>query len=247
MAEEQPVPQEAILDLLKTRGFETGFQATPLREFQGKLDSITGTMRQGNRGPYLVVLYNFSGLEVIASLEPYPSPIGQIEIPQSTKEGTKMGYFGDSVDKLLNAGVAKDDESTPTRGQGYLIGKTLHMKLTPGHMIRGKDGDNWVDKPTDCWTLMGVVGEGVSVAPAVAGAPAPVATPVAAGPSATQEALRLLNGKTEQAWHQEVFSNTIVKANNDVVSAIIGRTFLEPMILAGQVTKDEATGIFTVV
>ena len=59
-----PISQEQILGLLQTRGFETGFQASPLRDFWGTLTSITGEMRQGQRGAFAVSLYNLDEVEV---------------------------------------------------------------------------------------------------------------------------------------------------------------------------------------
>ena len=96
--------EEQVLASLQTRGFEDAYVSTPLRDFWGALKSITGEMRPGRDGSYLVALYNFEGVEVIDSVEPYTSPIAQIDIPASTKAKSKMGYLGASIDKIINAG-----------------------------------------------------------------------------------------------------------------------------------------------
>ena len=75
-----PLTQDQILAQLMTRGFEQGFQRSPLRDFWGKLTSITGEMRTGQSGSFAVALYNFDEVEVIESVEPYTSPIGQVEV-----------------------------------------------------------------------------------------------------------------------------------------------------------------------
>jgi hypothetical protein len=40
------ITQEELMNQLKTRGFEDGFQRTPLRDFKGRLLGIKGEMRQ---------------------------------------------------------------------------------------------------------------------------------------------------------------------------------------------------------
>jgi len=238
----QELTQEQVLAQLKTRGFEEGFQRTPLREFWGKLDSYTGEMRDGNNGSYLVVLYNFSEVEVLQSSEPYVSPIAQLEIPHSARAKSKMGYWGESIDKIINAGVPLNVPQEEVKNQDYLIGKTGRYMLTPGNMIWNVAEK--MEKPVECWKLMELRGVGTPSA----GKPTQgTATPGPANPtqSSMQVALNLLNGKTEQQWHQEVFANPVVKADSSLVNDIIGRKFLPPLEAAGIVTKNEA-GIYTV-
>jgi len=240
-----PLTQEQILAQLQTRGFESGFQATPLRDFWGNLTSITGEMRSGQRGAFAVSLYNFGEVEVLLSTEPYTSPVAQLEIPVSKSAKSKMGYWGDSIDNLINPGIDKSvPQNAPNiKGQGYLIGKRLHVALTPGHPIGFRDDatGRWEDRPQDCWNLLEVQGEG---------------TPTKAGPSpsavgstavdATTLALSMLNGKTLQQWHQEVFGNSTVKTDTKLINLIISGQFISGLEGAGKVSKD-ANGVYTVV
>jgi hypothetical protein len=154
-----PLTPEEILSQLRTRGFESGFQATPLREFFGKLGSISGDMVKRGEMPQarLEVLYNFSELEVLTSTEPYESPIAQIAIMHSNREQSGMGVFGKSVDKVINADLPEDAPPEQVKGQDYLIGKTLHMKMTGGHMMW--DGKTKEEKARDCWELVEIMGE----------------------------------------------------------------------------------------
>ncbi len=72
MAEEQQLTQAEVLAQLKVRGFESGFQRSPLRHFKGRLMSIIGHMVSfGNTGstPALEILYNFNEVEVLVSTE----------------------------------------------------------------------------------------------------------------------------------------------------------------------------------
>jgi len=238
-----------------TRGFEEGFQRTTLRDFWGKLTSVTGEMRSGNSGAYAVALYNFEELEVVHATEVYTSPIGQIEVPVSTKARSKMGYFGASVDRVINFGLPLDAPQEQVKTQGYIIGKMLHMKLTGGHSIPSKDDvtGEWGEKPTDCWELIEIRGEGPPApapAPAATVAQPPVPPPTQAGAvpavDAIAQALNLLDGKTEQAWHQAVFVDPIIKADTEVIQTIINRQFLTGLEGAKKVTKD-ADGTYHVV
>ncbi len=245
---DQELSQDQVLAQLRTRGFEDRTPRTTLRDFWAVLTSITGVMRDGDRGAYLVALYNFDQVEVIESIEPYTSPIGQIEVSASSKAKSAMGYLGKSMDRIVNAGLPEDAPDDQVKSQETLVGQRCHMKYTPGHLIRrpGTDGV-WDDIPTSCWELIETgtapAAAPTPPAPATAAAPAPAApapTPaVAGGPGASQQALALLDGKTEQQWHQAVFTDPIIKASVEVTSAIIARTFLAPFELAETVTKDK--------
>lgn len=243
MAEVTPLTQTDILAQLIVRGYEEGFQRSPLRDFWGKLTSITGEMRTGQSGQFAVALYNFDEIEVIVSVEPYTSPIGQVEVSVSTKAKSKMGYLGKSIDDLINAGLPLDAPQAQAKNQDYIIGKTLHMKLTPGHLIPSRDDSTgaWTEKPTDCWILAEIRGEGTPapVAAPVSTAGASPTTPQTTGVDANQQALNLLDGKTEQQWHQAAFVDPIVKADTAVIQTIINRQFLTGLEGANKVTKDE--------
>ncbi|MFA5384165.1 MAG: hypothetical protein WC364_05800 [Eubacteriales bacterium] len=228
--------QEEVLSQLKTRGYEEGFQRTPLRDFWGVLEGYTGEMRSGQNAPYLVVIYTFNSVEVIESTEPYTMPTAQLEIPHSAKAKTKMGYWGDSIDKIINAGVPLDVPQDQAKNQDYLLGKMGRYKLMPGNMIWNTQARE--ERPVECWKLI-ELREGTGP---IAGTPT---TPGAQAESSILLALKLLDGKTEQQWHQEVFVNPIVKADSALVNNIISRQFLKPFELAGTVTKD-AKGIYTV-
>ncbi len=241
--------QDQVLAQLQTRGFEEGFVATPLRDFWATLTAINGTMREGDRGSYLVVLYDFQGndLEVIETNEPYTSPIAQLEVPHSNRAKSKMGYLGASIDNIINAGLPADAPIEQAKKQEYLIGKKLHMKFTPGHGIPKKVDNEWTDAPTSCWELIEIAGEGPApvAAPAVTtAAPAPAvpvpapAAPVAPTLSASQQALALLDGKTEQQWHQVVLTDPTVKADTAFMQTIINREFIKAQELAKIITKD---------
>ena len=229
---------EEVLAQLRTRGFEEGFQRTPLREFRGKLTSITGNMVERWTPARLEVLYNFDEVEVIESTEPYPFPVAQLSMLHSNRKKSGMGYFGASVDTIINAGVPGDAPADQVRGQDYLVGKILHMKLTGGHLIWDQGAGE--ERPRDCWELMSIIGaDEAAPTSATSGATTAAAT------SATQKALELLEGKTEQQWHQVVFQDPTCKADGDLTNSIINRVFLPPLEATGMIGKD-ADGIYRV-
>ena len=242
-----PLTPEELLGQLKTRGFEDGFQRTPLREFTGILESITAEDVASNGRSWVNAIYNFTELEIIKSTEPYTLPIAQISIGISNRKQSAMGVFGASVDKLLNV----DEEGNPLqaevdgapnpdiKGQGYLIGKRLHMTMTGGHMQW--DRNKGTETPRENWEVMEVVGETAEVDSTPE--PAPAAKKVApkaatkGAKSSIQIALGILNGKTQQEWNQEVFKNATVKADGALIAKIIQGTLLKELTDAGQVTK----------
>ena len=246
-----PLTQEQVLAALQVRVFEEGYPGTPLRDFWGTLKSITGEMRNGQSGPYMVALYNSEEVEVIQSNEPYTSPIAQIDVSVSTKAKSKMGYLGASIDKIINAGLAPDVAQSEAKNMDSLIGKKLHWQFTPGHMIPNRDeSNNWSDKPTNCWVITEISGEAVVATPAVApvagqvvtATPAPAVTVV----SASQQALTLLDGKNVQQWHQVVMADPIVKQDTKVLQSIIDTSFLSGMETGGKMTKN-TDGVYHVV
>jgi hypothetical protein len=231
--------QEEVLAQLKTRGFEDGFQRTPLREFWGKLDSITGSMIERFQPPRLEVTYNFSELEVIEATEAYPFPIAQIPVMHSNRKQSAMGILGASIDRIINVDVP-DEAQEGFKGQDYLIGKRTHWKMTGGHMMW--DGKTKTEVARECWEVVEVEGEAAEPVMPVQSTPitpTPAAKPTGKVTSIT-EALRLLDGKTDQQFFQAAFVNPTIKADGKLVTQIVNRQFLGPLVEAGQFTVDES-------
>jgi len=256
--EQQVIPAEQVLAQLKTRGFDEGFSRTPLRDFRGRLISITGAMVTRMTPPRMEVIYNFTEVEVLASTEPYVNPVAQITMLHSTRRASGSGILGASIDSILNAGMEKEPEmvlaadgvtqipNPKIRRQEFLIGKVQEWRMTPGHPIWSKA--KGAEVPTDCWEVVWVEGFGSSatiqlVMPQSAPQMAPVAQ--TAKPSSAQEALRLLDGKTEQQFNQAIFNSDVVKADMSLVQKILQKQFLGPLLIAGQISMD-AQGIYHV-
>jgi len=230
-----PIPIEEVLAQLKTRGFESGGFTTPLRDFYGRLTEITGVMRTGNSGPYLQVLYNFGELEVLESTEPYLAPTAQIAVSQSTRERSRMGYLGHSIDNIINAGLPDDAPAEQVKGQEFLRGKRQRWVITGGHPIWNQQQGKEI--PVECWTVMEVEGFNASTPiPATTGTTADGSA--ATGKTAMQEAIDLLDGKTLADWQQVVFTNDIVRVDTELVNKILGGQFVPEIVSSGAFTID---------
>jgi len=241
---------QQVLAQLQTRGFEVGGFRSPLRHFRGKLDSITGSMVQRGNMPQakLEINYNFSELEVFESAEPYPFPITQISMMHSNRIKSNMGVLGASMDKIINAGLDDNAPQTQAKNQDFLIGKIQEWKMTPGHMMW--DNDKQAETPREAWEVVYVEGVGgtphsgvATSTPTETPSPTPTATPTGVTP--IQQALNLLDGKTQQEWNNLVFQDPLVKGDTALTSSIISGTFIPPMEASGMVTKDD-NGIYHV-
>lgn len=252
----QQLSQDEILAQLRVRGFEDGFQGTPLRHFRGKLESITGSMVQRGQMQQarLEIYYNFNDVEVIpftdgrpGSTEPYMSPIAQIAMMDSNRKRSAMGYLGESINKILNAGLPNDAPPDQVKGQSFLVGKTQEWSMTPGHPIW--NGNTKQEEPRECWEVVWVEGFGapsVQQAQVTPAAGQPVAPPAPAGPgNSTIAALNLLNGMTIPQWQLVVFANPMVKVDTNLINSIIDQQFIPPLQAIGVVTMD-ANGVATV-
>jgi hypothetical protein len=236
MADTTTMTPEELLNNLKTRGFEeSGFAETPLQEFISTLTNITPEViapKPGGKSfnPFTKVMYNFQDgdLEVLATKEAYPMPVCQIGISHSTKKNSAMYYFGTSVDRIINAGVPDDAPADQVKGQSFLIGKRLHMKQVP-HTFSVKQKDStYADEVKQTWELVEIMG--MSRPTNIATSTQPKA---ASGITPTQQALTLLNGKTETAWYQEVFKDTLVKSQPALMNSIINKQFLPAFVASG--------------
>jgi len=234
---------EQVMAQLQTRGFEAGGFRSPLRHFRGKLDSITGSMVQRGTMPQakLEVSYNFSELEVFASTEPYPFPITQVSMMHSNRDKSNMGVLGTSIDKIINAGLDGNAPQAQVKNQDFLIGKVQEWKVTSGHMMW--DNDKQAETPREAWEVVYVEGVGGTphsgVATPTAEQPATPTTTPTTGVTPIQQALNLLDGKTQQEWNNLVFQDPMIKGDTALTSSIISGTFIPPMEASGMVTKDD--------
>jgi len=254
------VPVDEVLAQVRIRDWDSGFQQTPLKHFKGRLqdpDGISGYMTTIAGKPRLQVVLTFSELDVIDSSEPYISPVAQLEFLQSNRQDSGWGIIGSSIDNILNPKDEKGaDVLSPEQIKGirHCLGKMMELKLTGGHMMYDKNSTRQDKKsPKDAWEVIAIEGEQVTNKAAqstpiqAAATPAPTSAPANAnGYNAIQQALSLLNGKTDVEWHKVVFNDPIVKADRTgLISRIIGKKFL-PIFEGTVAIKDAATGRYSV-
>jgi hypothetical protein len=195
-------------------GLTEGFQRNPLRHFIGTLRDYNVSIRDDRT----YVVLSFEGInpeDIKDSIEPYIYPVTDIEI---SKKGTKKSYWGvlsDSAVKFLNV------KATPPEDIADLIGKRLEMKMTGGHMMWNRDEGK--ETPRECWEIIGVEGSPTSSSTGTI--------------TATQRAIDLLDGKTEQQWLQEVYKDSIIKSDPEVLGRIANSTFLPLVESTGAIHK----------
>ncbi len=235
--------QEELLGLLKTRNFEEGFEATPLKEFTGILTAFKPNMISNEKWDKsrLQIVYVSDQVEVIDTSSPYELPTAEIEMWFSTRKGSHAAIFGESIDRIINAGIPADADPSMVKGQDYLIGKRLHWKYTPGHMMwNGKRGEESGNEPRFAWEILAVEGH--------AGGQVPTGTPVntvgtapapAGVTSARQQAMILLNGHTIQEFTTLVFQDATCKADGALTDKLLDGSFVKELIGAGLATVDE--------
>ena len=206
-----------IMSGLSVRNLETGQVRSPLREFKGRLEGVRREHNeQYNRDSNHL---SFVEVEVIESIEPYDFPIAELTFSASNRTRSLWGIFGTTLVKLLADGEDLKDT----------IGRVYHLKVTPGHMLPSRDPNTnkWTDTERDAWEVIGLEGK-AAVKPSSSGA--------------TEEALRILDGKTTSQFNAAALSNPAVRADPKVQSAIMGKTFIRMAVDAGMVTVD-ADGI----
>ena len=234
---------DQVMAQLRTRGFETGGFRSPLRHFRGRLDSITGSMvlRGQMTQARLEVLYNFSDIEVFESTEPYPFPIAQINIMHSNRVKSNMGVLGASIDKIINADLDENAPQERAKNQDFIIGKVQEWKVTPGHMMW--DNDKQAETARECFEVVYVEGVGGTPHSGVASVVSSLEAPAQQGAGKTltpaQQAMHLLDNKTQQEWNNTVFQDVLVRGDSELVNSIIGGTFIPPLEASGLITKDK--------
>ena len=203
---------EEVQEALTIRGLQDDF-GTPLRKFTGRLDSYG--VEQGKPA-----MLNFTELEVIASIEPYPFPSGVIEIWPSTRVKSKRGVFGTSLGKFIQ----------PHEDLRDCIGKVIGMEMTEGHMLPKKDDESgeWKNVPMSAWEVFSV--DGMQLA-------ADGSAPAAKTPA--ERAMELLDGAGLGEFNQKAMADTVIRDDPTLLQQIVGKTFAQSLLDAGVFTKDQ--------
>lgn len=208
---------QALTAKISVRGLKDS--GSPLKEFKGKLSQYnaeTIAIRPENQRPggptdRVRVNLGFTEPQIIFSTEPYILPIVQIGIAYSENKKSMWGYFGASLAKCIKEGEDIKD----------CIGRTLHMKWTPGHMLYSFEEKK--DTPRDCWEVIAVEGGAAKVDPL----------------TRVLELLTKDGGRTLHQFQQEVFTDLIVKLDANLMNSIMNGTLVPGLEAAGKVVKDD--------
>ena len=210
---------------------------TPLRHFKGVLVpdkelSDERATKDGSR-KYVVLVFNFTDVEVIHSVEPFPFPIASITVgyapPKMSRGGTAFEALASSLRKLMPDNM--DINLLKGKRQEWKMEeRKLRRGLTDEEglpIMDGNDKQLWGDVPTLCWTVVAVEGLG-----------------------STEEAdndfyaflVDLADGKTEPKFYEAAFTNSRVTARENIVKAITDRTLLALLMEMKLIDRD-AEGI----
>jgi hypothetical protein len=206
---------------IRTRGLSVGGGPnTPLRDFWGTFDGYDPVHNAQFNS--LNVKLKFSDIEVLESLTPYDFPAAELTIKFSDRaDGSLWGIFSGSVNKHL-----AETEDLPA-----LIGKRVHLKYTPGHMMFNRSLNNGTggQEAREAWEMIGVEGAAGSNG---AGAAAAALSPDAA-------ILIILEGKTEQEFNAAALRDNRVKADAGMVGKILNRSLIGELVTNGSATLVE--------
>jgi len=213
-------------------GAPTDNQQTPLIKFRGVLKNYevnTGVStfagREGQE--FTRIVFNFTDIEVLESLEPYAFPIAVISLPYSERSETRWAALAKSFRNVL-----------PQPDIDLLVGKKQEWHFTKGNNTRQQvdetaaDGTTarvWKSLPTDAWQLTWIEGAG-----SVNGANLMDSIVVAA------------DGKSNEQFYQWLYGDPTVKqmaGYNDAVTAASNRELLETLQTGGKLSRD-AEGIW---
>lgn len=217
-----------------TEGFGRG-PGTPLRDFQGTLNSIvqeTVTPDQGK--PFQQAHFNFTDLTVFASVEPYPHPVATIKMKVTGSKNSPWGIFSATLCDLMTEGEDLGDQIGGVHRWVWIEGRDAEGKVAKGHDLGFKD-KNWKpaedeegkvvqsesDRPnvvSDAWEVMELNG-------AVRGQQAV---------SAKDRAIALLDGQTKAQFNKATMTDTLIKGDDEFRATILDGKFIASVLDSGE-------------
>lgn len=218
--------------LLTVRNLLDSGSKSPLREFSGKLDSITP-------GKFGKNDLNFANVEVFETApgEVYNFPTAIISIKPSNRKESGWGIFGQSLVEFLN-----EDEDIMDA-----IGLVFRMKLEVGHAYGGKDAEGKPrsgpdGKPIvgDAWHVIELEGRERHVP--VQEVDEPGEEKVTKSPkdsTAEAKAKELLDGKTLAEFNKLAYAATEIRKDAAFQRTITDQSFVKAMIATGLFTVDK--------
>ena len=206
---------------------------SPLLRFKGVLANYKPDERvsQQDQSKYMVILFNFTDVEVLDSTEPYPFPIAVIKIgykpPKDSRGGTKWDAWAGSLRKLTPEGI---DSLVGKKQEWQVLPTLIRSPLVNDDGSPQVDGNNrpiWGDLNQGCWKVVAVDGLG-SVAEK--------------DEDFNLFLVELADGKTEQQFYEGALTNSRVTERGNIVEAITSRKLLDTLKEMNLLTRD-AEGI----
>lgn len=204
--------QEQFVPSLETKPF-----GTPLLRFRAVLKEYVSEKRrdEANNREFMIITFNFTDLEVIESVEPYPFPVASFGIGYSTAENTKWDALAKSIKKLFGKTPALDE----------IVGKMQEWHFAPCKLTKKDDETGaWTLAPDNAWQVLSLDGIGSAAETAV---------------DINDHILDLLDGKTEADFNQAIFTDPKVRGHADIIESHTNRELLPTLEKAGRAHRDD--------
>ncbi len=208
----------------------------PVRRFKGILESYTPNPKTFGASTKMTYDFNFKGIEILETTEPYTFPIVVVNInynPPSDKgkpgQGNRWEVMAASLRKLspenpdldLLVGHMQEWAQLPA---------TLRLPLNDEEgnpQVDGNGAPVWGDVGVDCWQIVSVDGMG-----SVEEADADFNTFL----------VDLADGKTEPQFYSAALQNERVNARPNIAQALVDRKLLKTLMEMNLLSQD-AEGI----
>lgn len=202
---------EPFVPSLETKAF-----GTPLLQFKGMLKEYIAKDRQDGSGrAFKVIDFNFTDIDVIASVDPYPFPICTIEVGYSTTENTRWDALASSIKKQFGRTPVLDE----------IVGKQQEWHFAPAMLTKKDDTTGlWSKEPTNAWQIVSIDGMG---------------SPVQANANIDAHVLELLDGKNEQDFQQVFFVDPEIRKHPELIQQATSRELLPNLEAAGRAHRDD--------
>ena len=252
--------------MVTTRGLIDA-ELGPLRRYTGILDSMPTEKRTYGEGEAARdstrISINSKDIDVKEAVEPYHFPTHTIVVSLSNRKKSRWGVlsegtpedracgFNNIADQQYSAKQLDSDNANFVKPENRMELKDCVGKRIGWVMCDGKDGrpnmpelfdgratdaehPRGQDMPTPAWTVYEIEGVGVAGG---------------GGSSAMDLALGMLYEKTLADFNTAALGNPVIRTDVSLLQAIskpptAPDSFANAMVVAGKVTKDEATGIF---
>ena len=205
------------IDEILNRPIDEG--GTPVRWFKGKLKKVSVESATFGTRTTERLVWDFVDCEILESREPYPYPTVQFKITNSNRPNTSYEALKKSLERVLSGVISVDS----------LEGKMQEWKQAPAQLrlpvnnpdgtpVMGPDGRAlWEIQTGSSWQLVSCEGYESS----------------AEQSNSLRDLANLAHGKTEQEFYTAIMGDVKLKANQQLINSVIGRTLLPTMVNAG--------------